>query len=124
MDNMTAKVSCFARAYHYKNNSIRIFTDDIAEKLLGEDYHQIAKSMSEGIDFFYPGFEGTREEGLRLILDRQLSPSVLDKHGFIIEEHLDKNDMTCRYFREYNQANPMHQMNAPVGVGYVYTVKR
>lgn len=124
MDNMTAKVSCFARAYHYKNNSIRIFTDDIAEKLLGEDYHQIAKSMSEGIDFFYPGFEGTREEGLRLILDRQLSPSVLDKHGFIIEEHLDKNDMTCRYFREYNQANPMHQMNAPVGVGYVYAVKR
>lgn len=59
MDNMTAKVSCFARAYHYNNNSIRIFTDDIAEKLLGEDYNQIAKSMSDGIDFFCPGFEGT-----------------------------------------------------------------
>ena len=124
MDNMTAKVSCFARAYHYKNNSIRIFTDDIAEKLLGEDYHQIAKSMSDGIDFFCPGFEGTREEGLRLILDRQLSPYVLDKHGFKIEEHLDENDMTYRYFREYNHANPMYQMNAPVGVGYVYAVKR
>ena len=82
MDNMTAKVSCFARAYHYKNNSIRIFTDDIAEKLLGEDYHQIAKSMSDGIDFFCPGFEGTREEGLRLILDRQLSPSVLGRSVF------------------------------------------
>lgn len=66
MDNMTAKVSCFARAYHYNNNSIRIFTDDIAEKLLGEDYNQIAKSMSDGIDFFCPGFEGTREEGLRI----------------------------------------------------------
>ena len=49
---------------------------------------------------------------------------ILDKYGFIIEEHLDKNDMTCRYFREYNQANPMHQMNAPVGVGYVYAIKR
>lgn len=288
---MTAMVSCFARAYHYKNNSIHIFTDDIAEKLLGEDYHQIAKSMSDGIDFFCPGFEGTREEGLRLILDRQLSPSVLgrsvfcesklayaiangckqylvfaagydtyalrnedsatkvyeldypellkdkaerikkanlkasavnvpcdladpewknelltfgydkdkkafgsllgisyylkkvdfeqlvmsiseimsegsaicfdypsvdesaetrktqmlaseageqmkavysykeigmilDKHSFKIEDHLDENDMTYRYFREYNQANPMHQMNAPVGVGYVYAVKR
>ena len=79
MDNMTAKVSCFARAYHYNNNSIRIFTDDIAEKLLGEDYNQIAKSMSDGIDFFCPGFEGAREEGLRLILDRQLSPSVLGR---------------------------------------------
>ena len=82
MDNMTAKVSCFARAYHYKNNSIRIFTDDIAEKLLGEDYNQIAKNMSDGIDFFCPGFEGTREEGLRLILDRQLSPSVLGRSVF------------------------------------------
>ena len=82
MDNMTAKVSCFARAYHYNNNSILIFTDDIAEKLLGEDYNQIAKSMSDGIDFFCPGFEGTREEGLRLILDRQLSPSVLGRSVF------------------------------------------
>ena len=82
MDNMTAKVSCFARAYHYNNNSIRIFTDDIAEKLLGEDYNQIAKSMSDVIDFFCPGFEGTREEGLRLILDRQLSPSVLGRSVF------------------------------------------
>mgnify|MGYP000305947272 CR=1 FL=1 len=82
MDNMTAKVSCFARAYHYNNNSIRIFTDDIAEKLLGEDYNQIAKSMSDGIDFFCPGFEGAREEGLRLILDRQLSPSVLGRSVF------------------------------------------
>ena len=82
MDNITAKVSCFARAYHFNNNSIRIFTDDIAEKLLGEDYNQIAKSMSDGIDFFCPGFEGTREEGLRLILDRQLSPSVLGRSVF------------------------------------------
>lgn len=38
MDNMTAKVSCFARAYHYKNNRIRIFEDSAAEMLLGSDY--------------------------------------------------------------------------------------
>lgn len=38
--------------------------------------------MSDGIDFFCPGFEGTREEGLRLILDRQLSPSVLGRSVF------------------------------------------
>ena len=75
MDNMTAKVSCFARAYHYNNNSIRIFTDDIAEKLLGEDYNQTEiRIRSEGL--------GTREEGLRLILDRQLSPSVLGRSVF------------------------------------------
>lgn len=27
MDNMTAKVSCFARAYHHKNNSVHIFDE-------------------------------------------------------------------------------------------------
>lgn len=291
MDNMTAKVSCFARAYHYKNNSIHIFSDNIAEELLGDDYNQIEKNMADGLDFFCPGFKGTKEEGLRVIVDKQLSPSVLgrssfcedklkacvtngcrqyivfaagydtfslrnrdkslivfeldypqiiedkmerinkarltsamigvpcnladetwknkllshgydkeqkafgsllgisyylkkvdfeqlvmsiseimsegsaicfdypsvdestetrktqmlaseageqmkavysykeigmvlDKHGFKIEEHLDENDMIYRYFREYNQANPMHQMNAPAGVGYVYAVKR
>ena len=288
---MTAKVSCFARAYHYKNNSTRIFADNIAKELLGDDYNQIEKNMIDGLDFFFPGFKGTKEEGLRAIVDKQLSPSVLgrsvfcedklkdnvtngcrqyvvfaagydtfslrnrdkslivfeldypqmiedkmeriskalltsaafgvscnladdawknkllahgydkdkkafgsllgisyylkkmdleqlisniseimsegsaicfdypsvdesaekrktqmlasgageqmkdlysykeidmilDKYGFIIDEHLDENDMTYRYFREYNQANPMHQMNAPVGVGYVYAVKR
>ena len=291
MDNMTAKVSCFARAYHYKNNSTCIFADNIAKKILGDDYNQIAKNMTDGLDFFCPGFKGTKEEGLRAIVDKQLSPSVLgrstfcedklkacvtngcrqyvvfaagydtfslrnrdkslivfeldypqmiedkmerinkarltsaaisipcnladeawknkllshgydkdektfgsllgisyylkkvdfeqlimnmseimsegsaicfdypsvdesvetrktqmlasgageqmkalysykevdmilDKHGFKIEEYLDENDMTSRYFREYNQANPMHQMNAPAGVGYVYAVKR
>lgn len=32
MDNITAKVSCFARAYHYKHNSEtgRIFSDSMA----------------------------------------------------------------------------------------------
>ena len=54
----------------------------LTEKLLGEDYNQIAKSMSDGLDFFCPGFEGTREEGLRLILDRQLSPFVLGRSVF------------------------------------------
>ena len=37
---------------------------------------------SKGKLFFCPGFEGTREEGLRLILDRQLSPSVLGRSVF------------------------------------------
>ena len=55
MDNMTAKVSCFARAYHYKNNSIHIFSDNIAEELLGDDYNQIEKKlMAERIGFFLP----------------------------------------------------------------------
>ncbi len=89
MDNMTAKVSCFARAYHYKNNDLPIFADDKAEILLGDDYEKVAESMSQGIGFFLPDFHGSREEGLRLIVDRQLSPSVLGRSAFC-EEKLHK----------------------------------
>ena len=43
-------------------------------RIPGEEYDQIAENMMQGIDFFFPGFEGTKEEGLRLIVDQQLSP--------------------------------------------------
>ncbi len=54
MDNMTAKVSCFARAYHYKNNTTHIFKDTAAEALLGNDYGKIAQSMTQGSAFSCP----------------------------------------------------------------------
>lgn len=34
--NMTALISCFARYYHYKNNDVRIFSDNMAEKILSK----------------------------------------------------------------------------------------
>ena len=52
---MTALVSAFSRAYHFKNNTVRIFEDSIAEKLLSQaEYQQIADHMSRGISFFNP----------------------------------------------------------------------
>ena len=98
MDNMTAKVSIFARAYHYRNNRIHIFADDYAEKILGADYDRIAENMAQGINFFMPGFEGTKEEGLRLIVDKQLSPSVLGRSAFC-EEML--KDMVSKGLSQY-----------------------
>lgn len=98
MDHMTAKVSCFARAYHYKNNRIHIFRDSAAELLLGSDYEQIALNMMNGISFFLPGFAGTREEGLRLIVDKQLSPSVLGRSA-LCEEMLEKEKgLGCKQY--------------------------
>lgn len=82
MDNMTAKVSCFARAYHHKNNSVHIFDDGVAEAILEKDYEEISKSMIEGLPFFFPDFKGTKEEGLRQIVDKQLAPSVLGRSAF------------------------------------------
>lgn len=62
MNNMTALVSCFARAYHRWANVVPVFDDTAAEALLGEDFRQIAQNMQQGAAFFLPGFTGTPEE--------------------------------------------------------------
>ena len=82
MDNLTAKVSCFARAYHFNNNPVRVFDDAAAMPLLGPDYDRIAQSMAQGASFFMPGFRGSGEEALRLIVEKQLAPSVLGRSAF------------------------------------------
>ena len=82
VENATAKVSCFARAFHYNNNAVHIFADEAAEQLLGAEYEQISQSMVQGIDFFLQGFQGSEEKGLRLIVDHQLSPSVLGRSAY------------------------------------------
>lgn len=83
MDNMTALVSTFARAYHYRNNHIHIFADPLAEKMLTEEeYTAISENMSQGISYFVPSFQGSREEALRFIVERQLAPSVLARSAF------------------------------------------
>ena len=83
MDNMTALVSTFARAYHYRNSSEPIFADCLADKMLTEEeVEAISRNMAEGIVYFAPGFAGTREEALRFIVDHQLAPSVLARSAF------------------------------------------
>ena len=83
MDKMTALVSAFARAYHYKNNHAWVFADPLAEKMLAkEEFAAISTNMSQGITFFAPGFSGTLEEALRFIVDHQLAPSVLARSAF------------------------------------------
>ena len=101
MDHMTAKVSCFARAYHYKNNTKHIFEDNMAEKLLGGDYDAIAQNMTDGVSFFLPGFKGTKEEGLKLIVDKQLSPSVLARSVYCERKLADEKNSGCSQYVIY-----------------------
>lgn len=98
MNNMTSKISCFARAYHYRKKSIQIFSDSKAEKLLGEDYDLIAEHMKNGIGFFVPGFSGDIEEGLRLIVDEQLSPSVLARSAYCEKMLENESRFGCRQY--------------------------
>lgn len=120
MDNMTAKVSCFARAYHYKHNSEagRIFSDSIAAELLGEDYSRIAASMTEGIPFFMPDFKGTAQEGLRLIVDRQLSPSVLGRSAFCEEALEAEIKSGCRQYIVFASGYDTYSIRHCSGIPY------
>ena len=97
--NMTALVSCFARCYHYKNNNYRIFSDNIAEKILSdEEYSSIASNMTNGIKFFNPNFVGTKENALKWIVDNQLSPSVLGRSAFCEKTLLNAIKIGCKEY--------------------------
>ncbi|MGN1342755.1 MAG: class I SAM-dependent methyltransferase [Bacilli bacterium] len=97
--NMTALVSCFARCYHYKNNNYRIFSDNIAEKILSdEEYSSIASNMANGIKFFNPNFVGTKENALKWIVDNQLSPSVLGRSAFCEKTLLNAIKIGCKEY--------------------------
>ena len=96
--NMTAKVSCFARAYHYRNNEKWIFADTLAADILGTDYENIAAYMVGGISFFNPEFKGTKEDALRWIVDHQLSPSVLGRSAFCERMILSEIRLGCRQY--------------------------
>lgn len=81
--NMTALVSCFARAYHNKNSNIKIYEDELAEKILSkEEYNNISVNMSNGIKFFNPKFTGNNDEALNWIVNNNLAPSILARSAF------------------------------------------
>ena len=102
MENMTALVSAFARAYHFRNNSTWVFADPLAEKMLTEEeYTAISKNMAKGISFFAPGFRGTEEEALRFITDRQLAPPVLARSAFCERAAGNAVQIGCRQFVLY-----------------------
>lgn len=98
MENTTAKVSCFARAHHYRNSTAHIFADTAAEQLLGPEYEQIAQSMSQGIGFFLPDFQGNAEEGLRQIVEKQLAPSVLGRSAYCETMLENEKRLGCRQY--------------------------
>ena len=85
MNNMTALVSCFVRAYHTENSNIKVYNDAFASKILTkEEYFNIASNMTSGIKFFNPNYEG--DEPLKWIVNN-IGPSVLARAAFN-EKHL------------------------------------
>lgn len=86
MNNMTALVSCFVRAYHTENSNIKVYNDAFASKILTkEEYFNIALNMTSGIKFFNPNYEW--DEPLKWIVNNNIGPSVLARAAFN-EKHL------------------------------------
>ena len=81
--SMTALISAFARAFHSQNNETAVFHDDVARQLFtDEEYQRISDTMSAGIVFFNPAFNGNSDQALRWIVDNQLSPVPLGRAAF------------------------------------------
>ncbi len=49
---------------------------------------------------------------------------LLATNGFEIAEHLNDEEMTNRYFCDYNRVTINNRMVAPKGVAYCYAVKK
>ena len=80
--SMTALISAFARAYHAKQEGIKIFDDWAAQALLGEDYQTIAGHMKQMAEFF----GGTQEtDALDWVVSQKLAPLPLARAGFCEE---------------------------------------
>ncbi|MGM9878194.1 MAG: class I SAM-dependent methyltransferase [Bacilli bacterium] len=82
-NNMTALVSAFVRAYHYKNSDIKIYDDKNCDKILSNDeYLNIKNNMAKGIKYFNPNFNGSEDEAIKWIVNKQIGPSVLGRSAF------------------------------------------
>ena len=99
MENMTARVSCFARVFHFKNNVEWVFKDNAADKIITEtEYNVIAMNMTKGINYFAPDFRGSEDEALRFIVDHNLSPTVLIRSAFCERAFENEEALGCRQY--------------------------
>ena len=81
--SMTAKICLFARAYHHDHSRVPVFSDPIASQLLSaEERSEIARSMQQGVQYFFPGFTGTPAQALDRIVRGRLAPSPLGRAAF------------------------------------------
>jgi O-methyltransferase involved in polyketide biosynthesis len=100
--------------------------------------HSAGGIMAEGsaICFDYPSENESKETRINKALARQAGETMkalysygemetlLSECGFLIYEHLEREEMTRRFFSDYNSRNPGHPMEAPEGVAYLLAIRK
>ncbi|RXT06977.1 class I SAM-dependent methyltransferase [Ammoniphilus sp. CFH 90114] len=85
--SLTSLISAFARAYHSKYDTPKIFDDFIAQDLLlQEEFSNISQYMIQGFSFFNQDrtekFRDDPDEKLKWIIQVQLSPTPLARAAY------------------------------------------
>ena len=81
--NLTALMSCFARAWHSENSNVKVADDYLAKKLLSEEeYAEISKNLADGVAFFDSDFKGTSGQAVARAVTKTIAPSVLARTAF------------------------------------------
>lgn len=85
--SLTSLISAFARAYHSKYDTPKIFDDFIAKDLISQkEFSEIRENMIQGIQFFNKDiaqrFKDNPDEILKWIAQVQLSPTTLARAAF------------------------------------------
>lgn len=85
--SLTSLISAFARAYHNKYDTPKIFDDFIAKHLISQkEFSDISQNMIQGIQFFNKDiaqrFQDVPNEILKWITQVQLSPTPLARSAY------------------------------------------
>lgn len=93
--SMTARVCAFVRAYHAQQGGEVLWDPWAGLLITREEYEGVAQSMSQGIQWFCPGFAGNAEQALEWVVTHQLALAPLSRAAFAEEELADMKDPQC-----------------------------
>lgn len=77
MENLTAKMCLFVKAYHSENSNIKIYFEKNAKI---KDYDTIYNNLKTGINFFDNKYQGN--DPVKHVVNRYLAPTILARSAF------------------------------------------
>lgn len=70
--------TCFARAFHSRVETIKIFDDYLAEKILSEqEYQYFANNFYRSRQYYFPQFKGNQNDSIRFIINNRILGDIL-----------------------------------------------